>query len=147
MSKSARILCNSAVDAPRLSFSAEPVSAPDSLELFTLTPYQLDLDADRPEGRKKAWQYEIEVRNHSEEKIELTLVSQPFGDGIKVEVPGGDIKPGKEKTIKVKIDPSVAEDIFSKSFTIEASDSAHTRYTLPIEKKMRWGPAPTTSSH
>ena len=147
MSKSARITCNSAVSAPRLSFSASPVAAPDSLDLFTLSPYKLDLDTDRPEEQKKQWQYEIAVRNHSEEKIEFALISQPFGDGIKVDVPGGEIKPGKEKTIKVKIDPSVAEDIFSKSFTIEASDSAHTRYTLPIEKKMRWGPAPTTSSH
>ena len=140
-------MCNSAVSAPRLSFSANPVAAPDSLELFTLAPYQLDLDVNRPEDQRKAWEYEITVQNHSEEEIEFTLVSRPMGDGIKVEIPDDAIKPGKDETIKVKIDPRIAEDIFTKSFTIEASDSAHTRYTLPIEKKMRWGPAPTSSTH
>ncbi len=33
----------------------------------------------------------------------------------------------------------------SKSFTIEASDEANTRYTLPIQKKMRWGPVPMSA--
>jgi hypothetical protein len=146
VSKNARIMCNSANNAPRLSFSAHPVAHPDSLELFVLSPFQLDLDSDRPEDQREPWQYEIAFRNVSEEKFEIAMIAPPAGEGITIDLPAGEIEPGQQKMITVKIDPSLADDLFNRSLTIEATDEQATRYTLPIQKKMRWGPAPITAS-
>jgi hypothetical protein len=146
VSKNARILCNSVSNPPRLSFTAHPVAHPDSLELFVLSPFQLDLDSDRPENQREPWQYEIALRNVSEESFEISLITPPTDDGITVYLPPGKIDPGEQKMITLKIDPNLADDLFSRSLTIEATDEETTRYTLPIQKKMRWGPAPITAS-
>jgi len=114
------------------------------MRLFTFAPYQLDLDAARPDSQKKAWEYEVTVKNVSSEQFALKVVSQP-DRFIRLDVPDNEIKPGKEKTIKIKIEQDVADTLFTKSFTVEASDSAKTRFTFPIKKAMRWGPAPTSS--
>jgi hypothetical protein len=142
--KSASIICNTPGMAPGLSISAYPINSPDSMKLFTLTPYELDLDANRPDSQKHAWEYEVAVKNVSAGEFALKVVSQP-DRFIEVDVPDSDIKPGKEKTIKIKVTPDVADTLFTKSFTVEASDSAKTRFTFPIKKSMRWGPAPTSS--
>jgi hypothetical protein len=146
MTKSARIMCNSVDDPPRLTLSVQPVKHPDSLDLFVLTPFELNLDKNIPENEGKPWEYEIAVRNVSEEKFKIAMVSPPASEGIEVKMPRGHIKPGKEKKIKIKIDPSMGGELFNKSFTIEASDSLNTRYTLPIAKKTVWKPE-VTSSH
>ena len=142
--KTASILSNSAVTSPALTISAFPVKAVDSLALFTVTPPAVSLDSLRPEAQKHPWEYEFTVRNVSDEEIDLTLVSAPR-EYMSVEMPGGSIAPGKEKTIKVKLEHGISDQIFNKSFTFEASDSAKTRYSLPIQKAMRWGPTPTSS--
>jgi uncharacterized protein affecting Mg2+/Co2+ transport len=103
-------------------------------------PFQISLDSLRPEQQKKAWEYGVTVKNSSSEAIELTLVSAPT-KYMTIDMPGGRIKPGKEKTITIKIDKDIADQTFSKSFTIEASDSAKTRVTIPISKAARWGDA------
>ena len=142
-SKSASIISNSPGMSPALSITAHPVKSVDSLKLFTVAPAQISLDSLRPEEQKKPWEYELAVRNVTSEDIELSLVSVPY-QYLKVDVPGGSIEPGSEKTIKVKVDRDIADQLFNKSFTLEASDSARTRITVPISKAMRWGPAPTS---
>lgn len=143
-SKSASIISNSQGMSPALSISAHPMKSMDSLKTFTITPALISLDSLRPEEQKNPWQYEFSVRNVSSEDLELSLISAPHGFVV-VDVPGGSISPGSEKTITVKVDQSVADQLFSKSFTLEASDSARTRITVPISKAMRWGPAPTSN--
>jgi hypothetical protein len=83
------------------------------------------------------------VRNLGSEPLELALVSVPL-EYVEVDIPGGSISPGEEKTVKVKVDRDIADQLFNKSFTLEASDSAKTRITVPVSKAMRWGPAPTS---
>jgi hypothetical protein len=133
-------LCNAAGNPPGLTISAWPIISRDSLKLFTVTPFQISLDSLRPEQQKKAWEYGVTVKNSSSEAIELTLVSAPT-QFMTIDMPGSRIKPGKEKTITIKIDKDIADQTFSKSFTIEASDSAKTRVTIPISKAVRWGDA------
>ena len=58
------------------------------------------------------------------------LVSQPYGY-LKISLPDSEIKPGKEKEIKVKIQSTVKDVEFKKSFTFELNDSTGTRYTIP----------------
>lgn len=142
-SKSASIIANTQGMAPALSITAFPVASVDSLKLYRVTPAKLSLDSLRPEDQKNPWEYELAVRNTSSEALELTLVSAPL-EFVEVDVPGGSISPGDEKSIKVKVDRGIADQLFTKSFTLEASDSAKTRLTVPIAKAMRWGPAPTS---
>lgn len=143
-SKSASIISNSSSMSPSLTITAHPVKSIDSLKLFTVSPAKISLDSLRPEEQKRPWEYELTVRNVASEAIQLSLVSSPHGY-LEVDLPGGSISPGSEKTIRVKVDQGVADELFSKSFTIEASDSARTRLTVPISKAMRWGPAPISN--
>lgn len=142
-SKSASIICNSPGMAPALSITAFPVASVDSLKLFRVSPAMISMDSLRPEDQSSPWEYELAVRNVSSEPLELTLVSSPY-EFVSVDMPGGSVGPGDEKTIKVKVDRNIADQLFNRSFTIEASDSARTRLTVPISKAMRWGPAPTS---
>lgn len=142
--KSASIICNSPGMSPALSISAFPVKDPDSLKFFIVSPGQIKLDSLRPEEQAHPWEYELSVRNVSSEDIELSLVSAPH-EYVEVDLPGGSLSPGSEKTIKIKVDRNIADQLFNKSFTIEASDAAKTRLTVPISKAMRWGPAPTAN--
>lgn len=143
-SKSASIICNSQGLAPALSISAHPVKSMDSLNVFTISPALVSLDSTRPEEQKRPWEYEFAIRNVSSEALDLALISSPH-EFVEVDVPGGSLSPGSEKTVRVKVDQTVADQLFNKSFTLEASDSARTRITVPISKAMRWGPAPTSN--
>lgn len=116
----------------------------DSLKVFTISPALVSLDSLRPETQKRPWEYEFSIRNVSSEELELALISSPH-EYVEVDLPGGSISPGSEKTVRVKVDQNVADQLFNKSFTLEASDSARTRITVPISKAMRWGPAPTSN--
>lgn len=143
-SKSASIICNSQGAAPSLSITAHPMKAMDSLKVFTISPALVSLDSLRPEEQKRPWEYEFAVRNVSSEELELALISSPH-EFVQVDVPGGSISPGSEKTVKVRVDHGIADQLFNKSFTLEASDSARTRITVPLSKAMRWGPAPVSN--
>jgi hypothetical protein len=142
--KSASIISNSQAMAPALSISAFPVKSMDSLKVFTISPALVSLDSLRPEEQKNPWEYEFAIRNVSSEELDLSLVSAPH-EYVEVNMPGGSLSPGSEKTIRVKVDQTVADQLFNRSFTLEASDTARTRITVPISKAMRWGPAPTSN--
>jgi hypothetical protein len=142
-SKTASIIANAPGMAPALSITSFPMASMDSLKLFRVSPARVSLDSLRPEDQKNPWEYELAVHNTSSEELEFKLVSAP-AEYVNVDVPGGMIDPGEEKTIRVKVDRDVADELFTKSFTIEASDSARTRLTVPVSKAMRWGPAPTS---
>jgi len=138
-------MCNSAGTIPRLSISADVKQSMDSLDLFTMTPFSVDLDQKRPEEQKSPWEYEISLKNISDKDLTFKVISKPDGY-FDLEFPEDKvIKPGDDKTVSVKFQKGIADDIFAKSFTIEASDSAHTRMTIPFVKAMRWGPAPTSA--
>ncbi len=78
-------------------------------------------------------EYKIKVNNISNEKYELKLVSNNPAI-LDIDMPGGEIKPGKDKEIKVKlIDPDQHGTVgFQNSFTIELTDSTKTRFTIPV---------------
>lgn len=114
------------------------------MKVFTVSPFTLSLDSARPEQQKVPWEYSVAINNTSKEAYDLKLVSGPT-QYMTVDLPGGTLKPGGEKTVKIKVDKSIADEIFNKSFTIEASDSAKTRFTLPISKTSLWATPPGPS--
>ncbi len=142
--KSASIISDAPGMAPALTFTAWPVTSADSLQPFTVSPGLVDLDSLRNLNGKVS-DVTVKVRNVSSQNLQFTLVSKP-DQWVKVNVPGTAIAPGKDEMIKLTFDAGVADTVLNKSFTIEASDSAKTRFTVPIQKAMRWGSASTTTT-
>jgi hypothetical protein len=95
-------------------------------------------------------EYKIQVENLSGQKIGMNLVST-HPDFLDVKIPN-DIKPGKSQDIKIKF-KNVEERStigFKKSITIELTDAAKTRYTIPIsyekeQPQVASRPTPTSS--
>lgn len=139
--KSATIVADANQTVPNLSFTAHPMKNLDSLKPFTVTPPLLNLDSLKDAG--KSGMAEVRVKNTSDQAINLKLVSSP-DKWFTVDVPGGSIAPGADQAITVRFSNDIADTVLNKSFTIEASDTALTRFSVPIQKAQRWGP--TTSS-
>jgi hypothetical protein len=126
VAKSATVTCN---DNDRgnfqLSLKGKTYESADSLVPLTLSVRAVAWDQ---ETRTK--EAKLLVKNVSKDAVKMSLVSQPYGY-LKITLPDGDIKPGKEKEIKVKIDSAIKDIEFKKSFTFALNDSAGTRYTIP----------------
>jgi hypothetical protein len=77
-------------------------------------------------------EYKVRLKNVTDEKLETRLVSND-PKFLKVELPK-DIKPGDTKDIIIKLVNKDAHENggFDKSFTFELSDSAKTRFTIPV---------------
>ena len=142
--KSANIISDAPGMAPALTFTAWPVTSTDSLQPFTVSPALVDLDSLRNMTGQVS-DVNVKVRNVSSQDLQFTLVSKP-DQWVKVDVPTAPIAPGKDEMIKLTFEAAIADTTLNKSFTIEASDSAKTRFTVPIQKAMRLGSATTTSS-
>lgn len=126
VAKSATVTCN---DNDRgsfqLSLRGKTFVKPDSLTPLTLSAATLNWEQDT-----KAKEQKLIVKNVSKNPVKMHIVSQPYGY-LKITLPDQEIKPGKDKEIKVKIQPGIKDLEFKKSFTIELDDSLHTRYTIP----------------
>lgn len=127
VSKSATVTCN---DNDRgsfqLVFKGQSYDNPDSLSPLTLSESAVKFST--KEGTKET---KLLVRNVSKSSVKLNLVDLP-ADYFRIEVPDSEIKPGKSKEIKVKLNPTMPEEGFKKSFTFAVDDSSHTRYTVPV---------------
>lgn len=141
--KSATIVADANSTVPNLSFSAHPTKNLDSLKPFTVNPPLVNLDSLKDAG--KSGSVEVRIKNTSTEPINLKLVSAP-DKWFTVDVPGGPIAPGSEEAIQVRFTSDIADTVLNKSFTIEASDTAATRYSVPIQKAQRWGPATSSAN-
>ncbi len=127
VAKSATVTCN---DNDRkslaLTFKGKTYDHPDSLTPLTLSDAVIRINPDT-----KSKEVKLVVRNVSKTGVRMSLVSLP-SDYLKVDLPNSEIKPGKEKEIKVRLSPSVSGEDFKKSFTFAVNDSAGTRYTVPV---------------
>jgi hypothetical protein len=140
--KSASVIVDGpGTELPILEFTASPTPVPDSLRPLTFSPPLLTLDNLGKLQSSPTWDFAVSVRNHSDHDLSIRQVS-PSPLHVSVDLPRGAIRPGTDMTLHVKVDPAVADTTMSKSLTFEVSDSSHTRYTLPIVKETRWGPAP-----
>ncbi len=126
VTKSATVTCN---DNDRgnfqLSLKAKTYDSPDSLSPLTLSAATIKWDEKNRDKEMK-----VVVKNVSKNSVRLNLVSQPYGY-LKIDLPDAEIKAGKDKEIKVKIQPSVTDQEFKKSFTFQVNDSTGSRYTIP----------------
>ncbi len=142
-SKSATVLADVSHTVPNLQFSAHPTSKVDSLKPFVFNPPRINLDSLKEAA--VAGTIEVKVKNTSDAPFSLKLVSAP-DKWFRIDVPTGTLAPGAEEAIKVRIEGDISSEIINKSFTVEASDTAMTRYSLPIQKAQRNGPTTTSSN-
>jgi hypothetical protein len=127
ISKSATVTCNDNDRANfQLTFKGKTYDYPDSLQPLTLSDATIKLDA-----TAKSKEAKLVVKNVSKTNVKMNLVSLPY-DYLKIDVPDSEIKPGKEKEIKIRVNPLVTDEEFKKSFTFALNDSAGTRYTVPV---------------
>jgi len=129
-----------AVNETRLRLSGRITEPGDTAnKLLEIDPFGLHAIVDQE--RKE---YKIPIKNISDKSLNLELISTN-PTYFTVNVPNKEIKPGKSRDIKVKlIDPKSHGTVgFEKSFTIELSDSAKTKYTIPV-KYAKVGPPPSS---
>ncbi len=125
--KNATVNCNDADRATfQLKFSGTSFTDVDSITPLTLSEGELTFN-----GQPGAQEAKLIVKNVSSNPVKMHLVSLP-ARFLRVEIPEAEIKPGKEKEIRVKIDASVTEEQFKKSFTFAVDDQSGTRYTIPV---------------
>ena len=110
----------------QLSFKGKSYDHADSLQPLVLSSGEIKWDA-----VTKSKEAKLVVKNVSASAVTMQLISAPSGY-FSVSLPESEIKPGKEKEIKVKFDRSVTEEQFKKSFTFAVNDSANTHYTIPM---------------
>ncbi len=127
VSKSATVTCNDNDRANfQLTFKGKTYDYPDSLQPLTLSAATIKMD---PTTKSK--EARLVVKNVSKTNVKMNLVSVP-SDYLTIDIPDSEIKPGKEKEIKVRVNPLVNDEEFKKSFTFAVNDSAGTRYTVPV---------------
>jgi hypothetical protein len=127
VSKSATVTCN---DNDRgsfqLTFKGKTYDYPDSLQPLTLSDATIKMNS-----TTKSKEARLTVKNVSKSNVKLNLVSWP-SNYLTINIPDSEIKPGKEKEIKIRVNPQVNDEEFRKSFTFAINDSAGTRYTVPV---------------
>ena len=141
MAKAATVTCN---DNDRASFQLRlncriyNSDFPDSLTTVSLSTSNVKFAAE-----EKAKEQKILVKNVSNAPVRMKLVSEPVGF-VDVDLPADEVKPGKSKEIKVRVEKLFDEKEFKKSFTVELNDSAKTRFTIPVTYGVQEIVAPVT---
>ncbi len=115
---------------------------PDSTYPIIIDPYKLDLTQF---GDKVRDEMTFTIKNISDAKLDLSVVSVA-SKYFSVKLPSS-IGPGESAEAKLKLDEAAREKDFEKSFTIELSDTAHTRFTVPVKRTVRPSIQTSESAH
>jgi hypothetical protein len=117
-----------------ISFRAEAVEPTDSALRITADPPMLDFG---PVEKKKRRKLESEIKNMTEEKMDISLISVPPNFFKKVELSDDDLDPGDDADLKVELHKGKEDELFRKSVTIEGlmvESGKRFRLTVPIVK-------------
>lgn len=102
------------------------VSSFDTLQPVTITPSTVKITPDKIDDR-----FRLVMKNVSDKPVVPELLSTQ-ASVIDVELPTEPIAPGREAAIYVKA-TGPTEAVKKTSFTFAMSDSAATRYSIPVE--------------
>lgn len=128
--KSPLIETNQGPPPGRVTIRATVLENPDSTYPVTVIPYRLSVSrADTIEISEA----NFKITNVSDKDLELKLVDSP-PDYFAITLPK-DIGPGQSAEGTLKLNPAYLGEAFEKSITIEVSDDAHTRFTLPVIRR------------
>ena len=114
------------------------VEPTDSVLKLTANPPTLDFGSIEKKRKRKL---ETKIKNTTEEKMELAIVSAPPDFFKKVELSRSTLKPGKEAKLKVELKKEEENEQFRKSITLEArsEDNTKFRFTVPVVKGIGGG--------
>lgn len=130
-SKSPAISTNEGPPNQNVTIRATIVQQPDSTYPIVIKPYRVYVSrADTIEVDESRFK----VTNVSDEELTIKLVSQPPGY-FNIEIPET-VKAGATAECKLKVNPEYLEGAFEKSITIELSDKAHSRFTIPVARRL-----------
>jgi hypothetical protein len=110
-----------------IKLEADVVAGFDSTTPATIHPQRIDIPPDKRDA-----EYMLVIKNVSDGVIEPRIVSEQPGV-LDIILPEGPMGPGEEKAIYVKIDKDFDKLAHKTSFTMDMSDAALTRYTIPVE--------------
>lgn len=135
MRKSPKITTNEGPPDKRVTIACTVVPRPDSTYPAVIEPYKIDLSQFT---EKKVDRKEFEIRNVSDQPLDVKLVYSPPGY-MEIDLPST-IEPGESGTGEVVILEEALDQSFEKSFTIQLSDEAQSRYTVPVKRTVRTPP-------
>lgn len=142
--KFAQILSNAEGRVPALTIRAYVIADSEDTGPIVAAPRAINLDQEQPGATESGeWISSIRLRNNGDSPIDLTTIDRPDRD---VMIDGFDrtLGPGEEHEITLRFSADLPDQMFSRSVTFGVSDSTQARLTVPIFKKVRWGP---TSLH
>jgi uncharacterized cupredoxin-like copper-binding protein len=132
--KSAAVTTNDTVLGKiNISFRANVAEPTDSALKLTADPNVLDFG---PIEKKRRPKLETDIKNTTQEVMELAIVAVPPDYFKKVELDDTRLKPGKKTTLKVELTKEKENEQFRKTITLEArfQDKGKFRLTVPVIK-------------
>jgi uncharacterized cupredoxin-like copper-binding protein len=145
--KSARVTTNdTTLGKVTISFKMEAVEPGDSALLLAADPPTLDFS---PIGGKKVRKLEAKLKNMTDQKIELVIVSAPPDYFDKVELNHSELKPGKDAKLKIELTEAEQNKDFKKSITIEgvSENNSKFRLTVPVVRGVVTGATAEQGGH
>jgi hypothetical protein len=130
--KKPTITSNAGPEKKYVKISAEVVTNPDSTYPITIYPYKFNISQF---GEKELKKMKFKITNVSDETLDVKLVDMPSGM-FKLSLPKK-IKAGKTAEGKIEIMDEFVMEEFKKSITIELSDKALSRFTIPVIRDIR----------
>ena len=110
-----------------IRLEAEVVASFDSTRPAAIFPQRIFFAQENRDSEN--W---LAVRNVSDKHLDLRIVSQQPGI-LDIELPKNGIAPGENEMIAVRVARGFETITHKTSFTIEMSDPATTRYSIPVE--------------
>ena len=131
MTKRPRIQTNIGKPDKNVSITANVVRVPDSTYPVVVRPYKLDISQYAEKAIEKM---PFKIKNVSEQEVGVRLVAHPSAY-VRVEIPET-IGPGKSGTGMIYLLEDAFDDEFEKSFTIELTNEAKSRFTVPLKRRI-----------
>jgi hypothetical protein len=130
-SKSPTIQTNEGPPKRRVTIRSTVIQQPDSTYPITIKPYKLYVSR---AGEIEVDEARFNINNVSDAELGISVVGVPPGY-FQVDIPES-VGSGQSVECKVKVNPEFLETAFEKSITIELSDAAHSRFTIPVVRRL-----------
>ncbi len=116
----------------RVEIDADIITNPDSTFPIIIKPYKFNISQFGEKERKKMG---FKISNISDEDIDINLIDMPQ-NMFKLKLPKK-VKAGKSEEGSIEILDDYIPQEFKKSITIELTDKATSRFTIPVERTIR----------
>lgn len=113
----------------------------DSTTPVTIIPPRINIPPDQRDA-----EFMFVMRNVTDEPVTPTLIADQPGV-LDIRLPEGELAPGEEKSMHLRIDEGFDKLAHKTSFTLQMSDENHTRFTIPVEIGTVSRPVVKSGSH